>query len=359
MTAAGRDIPEEYLTGYVRMLGEVAATGRRPAREELDARRELGERAAGAGYGLGALVGAHLAAARAALGGRTAPDRATAAVERASEQAVDAFAEGYERAWRPAVRQEEAARREFVDGLLLGRGGPERPAGPAVGHGPLPDGSHAVAVARAAAPYADGSPQVRRLERELAGAVLLAAKEGLLVCVAPSGAGGGDGDGVLAEFAHRAGALSGPGGLVAVGRPHPGPGGVAASYEEALGALGLADRLGLAGPLLRAADLLVFPVLTRDRAALADLVLTVLGPLRAGRGGAVPLLETLTAYFDAGCVAAEAARRLGLSVRALTYRLERIHSLTSHDPADPPARYTLQTATLGARLLNWPTDPLP
>ncbi|MER7337332.1 helix-turn-helix domain-containing protein [Streptomyces sp. NPDC000075] len=343
------------------MLREVAATGRRPAREELDDRRELGERAAGAGYGLGALVGAHLAAARAALGGRSVPAPVTAAVDHASEQAVDAFAEGYERAWRPAVRQEEAARREFVDDLLLGRGDPGRLAERAAGRGLRPDGSHTVAVARATAPYTDGSPQVRRLERELDGAVLLAAKEGRLVCVTASGEGegDGDGDGVLADFARRARALSGPDGLVAVGRPHPGTAGVAASYEEALGALCLADRLGLEGPLLRAADLLVFPLLTRDRAALADLVLTVLGPLRAGRGGAVPLLETLTAYFDAGCVAAEAARRLGLSVRALTYRLERIHSLTSHDPTDPPARYTLQTATLGARLLNWPADPLP
>ncbi|TQK49961.1 hypothetical protein FBY35_0252 [Streptomyces sp. SLBN-118] len=36
-------------------------------------------------------------------------------------QAVDAFAEGHERALRLAVRQEEAARREFIDDLLYGR----------------------------------------------------------------------------------------------------------------------------------------------------------------------------------------------------------------------------------------------
>ncbi|MGQ4440566.1 helix-turn-helix domain-containing protein, partial [Streptomyces violaceoruber] len=65
-------------------------------------------------------------------------------------------------------------------------------------------------------------------------------------------------------------------------------------------------------------------------------------------------LETLTAYFDAGCVAAAAARRLSLSVRALTYRLERIHHLTGADPTDPAHRYMLQTATIGARLLEWP-----
>lgn len=43
---------------------------------------------------------------------------------------------------------------------------------------------------------------------------------------------------------------------------------------------------------------------------MADLVLDALGPLTTARGGAQVLLDTLTAYFDCGCVAAEAARRL-------------------------------------------------
>jgi DNA-binding PucR family transcriptional regulator len=83
-----------------------------------------------------------------------------------------------------------------------------------------------------------------------------------------------------------------------------------------------------------------------------------LGPLEQARGGAQPLLDTLTVYFDTGCVAAAAARRLSLSVRALTYRPARIHTLTGNDPADPTHRYTLQTAVIGARLLHWPTRPL-
>ncbi len=91
---------------------------------------------------------------------------------------------------------------------------------------------------------------------------------------------------------------------------------------------------------------------------MADLVLDALGPLTRARGGPRPLLETLSAYFDSGCVAAETARRLSLSVRALTYRLERIHQLTGADPADPGQRYTLQTAVIGARLLDWPDKEL-
>ncbi len=63
-------------------------------------------------------------------------------------------------------------------------------------------------------------------------------------------------------------------------------------------------------------------------------------------------------YFNSGCVAAEAARRLALSVRALTYRLERIHTLTGANPADPDHRYMLQAAVIGARLLDWPAKDL-
>ncbi|MFE7511473.1 PucR family transcriptional regulator, partial [Streptomyces sp. NPDC057540] len=144
----------------------------------------------------------------------------------------------------------------------------------------------------------------------------------------------------------------------AVGRPHPGAGGVVHSYEEALNALALASRMNLTDPVLYAADLLVYPVLTRDRQAMADLVRTVLGPLLDARGGAKPLLDTLTAYFDTGCVTAQAARSLSLSVRAMTYRLDRIHRLTGADPGDPVQRYTLQTAVIGARLLDWPDQPL-
>ena len=80
--------------------------------------------------------------------------------------------------------------------------------------------------------------------------------------------------------------------------------------------------------------------------------------LQGARGGAEPLLKTLSVYFDSGCVAAETARRLALSVRALTYRLERIKQLTGSDPSDPMHRYTLQTAGIGARLLDWPATEL-
>ncbi|MFB8774189.1 PucR family transcriptional regulator [Streptomyces broussonetiae] len=351
---AEQDVPGDYLDGYAEILTEVSATGRRLTRDEIESRRTLGERAADAGFGLRALVGAHLAATRAAWPG--APGSADSVLA-AMQQVVDAFAEGYERAQRLAVRQEEAARREFIDDLLYGRSDLGRLAERAERFGLRLSHAHAVAVAEGPAAYDEGDPVPRHVEQSLISrfgdrSILLTTKDGRMLCIAP-----GDQDQVLTAFAKQAYAAT-DGGRVAIGRAQPGPGGVVQSYEEALNTLDLASRLGLDDPVLRAADLLVYPVLTRDRQAMADLVREALGPLGAARGGAAPLIDTLTAYFDSGCVAAEAARRLSLSVRALTYRLERIHKLTGANPADPAHRYMLQTAVIGARLLDWPAKAL-
>ncbi|WP_405905282.1 MULTISPECIES: PucR family transcriptional regulator [unclassified Streptomyces] len=346
----GREISDEYLEGYAQILADVCATGRRLTRDELESLRAQGELAAEAGHGLRALVRRYLSATREIWPtlSSTGSDRVLAAVE----QAVDAFAEGHERAQQLAVRQEEAVRREFIDDLLYGRSDLGRLSERAERFGLLLSRAHAVAVAQGSEPVDDTHPATRQVESALVGRfgerrILLTTKDGRLICIAP-----GDHDDVLAFFAKQAYATTG--GQVAIGRPHLGAGGVVHSYEEALNALDLADRLELDEPVLRAADLLVYPVLTRDRQAMADLVRNTLGPLQASRGGAQPLVDTLTTYFDAGCVAAEAARRLNLSVRALTYRLERIHKLTGANPADSVHRYTLQTAVIGARLLDWP-----
>lgn len=353
------EISEALLGDYARILGEVADTGRRLTREELESRRSLGRQAAEAGHQLRALVTLHLSVTRsdwpriALAGADTVTDSVLAAVE----QAVDAFAEGFERAQRLTVRREEAARREFIDDLLYGRSDLGRLAERATRFGLRLSRAHAVAVAAGPEAYTETDAVPRQVEAALLARfsgrkILLTTKDGRLVCIAP-----GSQPDVLRYFAKQAHAAT-DGGQVAVGRPHRGPGGVVHSYDEALDALDLAGRLGLDDPVLYSADLLIYPVLTRDRQAMADLVRSELGPLQEARGGAEPLLKTLSVYFDAGCVAAETARRLTLSVRALTYRLERIHQLTGSDPSDPAHRYTLQTAVIGARLLDWPAKEL-
>lgn len=142
-----------------------------------------------------------------------------------------------------------------------------------------------------------------------------------------------------------------------MGCPHAGAYGVARSYQEAREAITFVARLHPDADLVPTRDLLIYRVLGRDRLALTDLVESVLIPLQRARGGAAPLIETLEAYFAEGAVATAAARRLHVSVRTVTYRLDRVMGLTGFDPADPIHRLSLQAAVLGARLLPWPAPP--
>ncbi|WP_020553378.1 PucR family transcriptional regulator [Embleya scabrispora] len=364
------EIPVEFVAGWAEVLGEVSGTGRLLRRAELHALAESGERAAEAGHDWRPLVGLYVRETRRAWGtlpgiGRAASvsdaARGGDAVLAALDAAIAALGAGYEHARRLAVRREEAARREFVDDLLYGRSDPGRLAERAERFGLRLARAHAVAVAVGASDYDEVHPLVRRVERELIGRfgerdVLLTTKDGRLVCIAADNE-----QSVLTAFARyatRTDAGREVARRVALGRPHAGASGVVLSYEEALGALDLAVRLDLPAGVLDAGDLLVFPVLMRDRAAMADLVRSALGPLTHARGGAGPLLETITACAAAGYVNAEAARRLRISVRTLSYRLERIRTLTGYDPGDALQRYTLETAALGARLLGWPDTPL-
>ncbi|WP_419992716.1 PucR family transcriptional regulator [Streptomyces boninensis] len=373
--ARDANISAQFLAAYPELLAEVSVTGRLPRREELDALRDLGEKAGESGHGLRELIGLYVAETRRLWSELPGVAKAAGAGERARtgdavlailEAAVAALGEGHDRAVRLAVRQAEAERREFIDDLLYGRSDPGRLAERAERFGLRLARAHAVAVACGGPDAADGGfddvhPLVRRIERELLARfgerdVLLTTKEGRLVCVAAN-----DEQAVLDAFATLA-ERPGPGHTgahrIAVGRPHSGPGGVVRSYEEALGALDIADSLGVPTRRLNAVDLLVFPVLLRDRAAMADLVRTVLGPLSDTRGGAGPLLETLHACAASGYVGAEAARRLNISVRTLTYRLARINTLTGYDISEGLHRYTLETAAMGARLLGWPETEL-
>ncbi|OIJ65294.1 regulator [Streptomyces mangrovisoli] len=333
------------------LLAEVARSGRRLRREELESLREYGDQAAEDGRALAELVDERLAVTGRVWEGQPV-DAASMAALRA---ALAALAAGHGRAYRERLRREEAGRREFVADLLSSRSDLGRLAEHAERFGLNLACAHVVAVAEGDG-YDVEDPSVRALERQLLGRfgeqeILLAVKHGRLVCIVPSAPG--------EAAAIEAFAALIPGRRVVVGRPHSGPGGVVHSYEEARSALEQAVQLDLPGPLLRAADLLVLPVLLRDRGALAELVRGVLGPLRTARGGARPLLETLTAYADSRYVSAEAARRLGLSVRALAYRVAHVVRLTGLDPDDPLQRYTLETAVFGARLLGWPEHDQP
>jgi DNA-binding PucR family transcriptional regulator len=320
-----------------------------------------GARAAEQGVVLRAVVDLYLSAAWRAwphvAGGDAEQVRAAGQrVLRTCDDVVAALADGYASAGRGLIRREESLRREFVDDLLAGTSDPARLLTRAESYGLQLAGAHVVLLGAAPLPWHEASPVLAEVGSVLRAPLgsLVTTRDGRLVVVLPAMARDVL-DEVIASV-HRVLTL-GPDGQptarTAVGRGHPGPSGVARSFTEARDAVELADNIGLTERVVRAEDLLVYQVLLRDRAALVDLVDTVLTPLRAARGGARPLLDTLEAYLDSGGNTTKAAQQQHLSVRAVSYRLSRIAALTGLHPTDPAHRYTLHTAILGARALNW------
>ncbi|MEV4639620.1 helix-turn-helix domain-containing protein [Actinoplanes sp. NPDC049548] len=379
--AAGQDaggVPVELLGDYLPLLVDAAVSGRRPKRSELEAVSRLGRHAAEQGVSAGKAVQLYLSAARRLWQQLPllvrSPDSevvrgAADAVLQVIDDAVATLAEGYAAARRELVRREETLRRELVDDLLRGDsdlGGLVQRAEP---FGLDLTRGHQVALAAPSRRLPDAGAAISALEAVIFDRlgdrdVLVATKEGLLVVIAPAEpAAGASPDRLVrvGELMHAELSRLRRGGpwRVSVGRPHPGLYGIARSYEEAREALTMAQRLQFEREVVGAHDLLVYRVLLRDQPAMVDLVQAVLQPLSRSRGGAEPLLETLAAYFDTGGVATETARRLHVSVRTVTYRLARVRKLTGYDPADATDRFTLHAATLGARALSWPRQPLP
>lgn len=372
-------IPADLLGDYLTMLADGATFGRRPETDAIDVVADLGRRAAESGIPARACVTLYLSAARLVWADLPAVirERDSAAVRAAADavlfvaaEAVAMFTHGYAEASRLMVRQEESIRRQVIDDLLAGSADLGDLAARVEPFGIDLAARHQVALARADHPLHDMQSAAAALERiahtHYGGHdVLVAATDAVIAVIVPAGptvAGFGrvPASG-LGSFVHSS--LSDIRAQrhwrVAVGRPHAGPFGIARSHAEARDGLALLARGGSGRTVVTPDDLLVYRVLLRDQPAIADLIEEVLGSLADARGGAGPLVRTLSAYFAEDCVATRTAARLGLSVRATTYRLERIHKLTGYDPTDPADRYAVHTATLGAELLGWPEQPLP
>jgi sugar diacid utilization regulator len=293
---------------------------------------------------------------------------AATAVLQVVDDAVAAFAEGYAEAGRERMRREEALRRELVEDLLRGDAHLSELVERAEPFGLDLTRAHQVALAEPRQRLSSIAAATTALERVVLDRfgdrdVLVATKDGRVVVIAladatgaPSKSDGLKSTGDLGKIVHAElnRLRHGSPWRVAVGRAHPGAYGIARSYEEAREGLTMASRMRLDEPVIETRDVLTYRVLARDQPAIVDLVESVLTPLRQARGGARPLLDTMAVYFDSGCVATAAAATLHLSVRAVTYRLARVKSLTGFDPLDPADRFTLQVAVLGARLLGWP-----
>lgn len=363
LAAKDASVEESLLGGFLDALLSSARCGGELGREALDACRATGEDAADRGVPLSALLDLHLSAAwrlwqDIIAGADRATTRALAAIAdvmfRAIDDAVAALASGYEGAQRRAIRREEALRREFIDDLLMGLAAPDALGERAARFGFNLAGSHLVVVARTHRALVDAGPVHARVETHVLANfggrdVVVATKEGMLVCVFPASA-----DDPARELSRiLEGTGEGPW-RTGVGRPYAGPGGVIRSYDEAGEALDLAARLGLDRPVVPFESLLPYRLFAKDRAAVSEVVEAVLGPLQRARGGADPLIETFEAFLaESGNVSAT-ARRLHLSPRAVTYRLERIAGLTAYSPLDPEQRFVLELAVRGRRLVYPP-----
>lgn len=374
-------VPESFLGDYLRMLADAATVGQRPSRAELDAVRLLGRRAAESGVSAGQGVDLYLSAARRIWAELPAVVRerdnkavraAADAVLHVVKDAVASFAEGHAVAGREMIRQEEIIRRQLVEDLLRGDAHLGELAERAEPFGLDLTRSHQVVLAQPAKRLSTIEAATTALERVVLDRfgdrdVLVATKDGFVVVLALADTSEPSGRVEAASSPRNLGELvhaelsrlrRGAPWHVAVGRPHPGAYGIARSYEEAREGLMMAGRMHLSSPVIQPRDLLVYRVLFRDQPAMVDLVLSVLSPLQQARGGARPLLDTLSAFFACGAVATAAAAYLHLSVRAVTYRLNRVRTLTGYDPSEPTDRFALHVAVLGAQLLGWPEHRL-
>ncbi|MGH8823239.1 MAG: PucR family transcriptional regulator [Jiangellaceae bacterium] len=375
-------VPVELLGDYLDLLAAAATHGQRPSRTEIEKVGSLGRRAAESGISAGRGVSLYLSAARRVWAelpavvrsrDRAAVRAAAEAVLQVVDDAVAAFAEGHAEAGREMVRREETLRRELIEDLLRGDANLGEIVQRAEPFGLDLTRSHQVALAAPGQRLPDIEAATSVLERIVLDRfgdrdMLVARKEGLLVVLAPAEPL------TSARKPAHAGATNNLGKLmyselnrlrrgrpwrIAVGRAHAGAYGIARSYEEAREGLIMATRMHLDRHVIDAGDLLIYRVLLRDQPAIVDLVHAVLSPLTQARGGARPLLDTLDAYFDTGAVATKAAARLHLSVRAVTYRLNRVKTLTGYNPVEPAHQFTVHAAVLGAQLLGWPEHELP
>jgi hypothetical protein len=388
------------LGGFLPAVVAATAAGRRLRRPELAACVAAGRRAATQGIAMRALVDLYLSAGwrlwrdvpEVAAGDAARVRAAALSVLRAADDGVAALVEGYQLALADLGRLHESTKREVLESLLAGGQQAVEAAGPAADLGLVLTGPVSVLVVRARAGFTEpaGAALAVRVERALQGRygdaqplVNLHADDLVCVFAAPDAAAVDlVGRAVTAEVdayfateptARTAGRAPGPSAAGrapdpaaaarrpwhgAVSTPRVGAAAVRASHDEARYALEIADRLGLDVPMVDAGELAVYRVLLRDRPAVHDLIRGTLAPLTDARGGAATLLETLDVYYQTGCVATEAAARLHLSVRAVTYRLARVTQLIGRDPADPAHRFTVQAAVTAAKLLDWPATPL-
>ncbi len=375
---SGRSFADSPLLGdFLAHAVEAARRGRRLSAQALAGCTESGALAARLGIASRVAVDLYLSAAW--LLWRDGPDlgppgseRETALwLMRAADDGAAALTEGFQEARAAIVRMEASARQELVESLLTGGQVALSSLHRAESMGLSMTGPMIVLVAanRPRFPATVAPRLAPEVERALRGRfsdslplVTLHDDNLLVVAAAPDKVAVETvATGVATVLRSRLGAFAvdGANWRVAVSTPRVGPASVSSGYHEAREVLELAYRCDLPGPVADSAELVGQRVLLRDREASWDLVERTLSGLTQTRDGGRDLLATLLAYFDNGGNTTATATALHLSVRAVSYRLQRVAGLTGHNPADPRDWLTLHMAAATAALLGWPDERRP
>ncbi len=183
--------------------------------------------------------------------------------------------------------------------------------------GPFDEPRLGIRAARSHVAVAASGPGTERL-----GVILRAASIGTVLVAAPvphTSWAWCDGDRLQLE------ALSSLGGWVGVGQSAMGVPGFIASHQQAL----LALEVALRGPVgrVRYQDVAVEALVWGGPTAAEQLVAHALGELAGPGGRTGRLRETVGAWLESGCSAAETARQLHLSERTVRYHLQRAADL--------------------------------
>jgi sugar diacid utilization regulator/putative methionine-R-sulfoxide reductase with GAF domain len=142
---------------------------------------------------------------------------------------------------------------------------------------------------------------------------------------------------------------------VGVGNLASGVGELARSHLEARQALRLARRAGARSHVTSYRSLGAFRLLLEVQSpdALRRFVEEVLGPLlKYAESRETPLLETLEALVSTRWVRRAAARKLGIHINSLSYRLERVAALTELSLDDPETRVAIAIALRARSMLG-------
>lgn len=358
---------ERNVRAFTRALGE----GRELPKRDIDSLGAVGERRAHQGLPLEDVLRAFRAVGRvlwdhlsSELQAASAPVDAAihlgGILMRFTDQISSAVARHYSIAQRAIVRQQEAARREFLHDLLLGAYvSPEGMLDRALGFGYDLARSHIGIVA-----VREGSSEdLAQDELEVTRAVDRLSEKFRTVGQPMVDRRGGQ---TVALFALAPGTAMDLAGIctplidelgeewrIGVGGPYAGLEGCRRSYLEAREALEIGSILNPERRIYLFEDFLLYRFLRTDTALVERFVDAVLGPIvEHDRRRRSELVKTLDAYFATDESAKEAGRRLYAHPHTVTYRLKQIERLTGRSLRDPEDKLHLHVAVKALRLIE-------